>query len=145
MTQVEILELTRRRFVEHMAPFHGWIRSIVNLSAGALTLLVGLQGQYVGPHSKGLWLLRLSWGILASTILTGVFALMSEWRTPLDAGMKLYKVLKDEGVESANRYLADNPIYSPRNSLRAAVPITFFLFCSSVVSIAVFAIWNLGS
>jgi hypothetical protein len=145
MTELEIREIARRRFVEHMAPFHNWIRSIVNLSAGALTLLVGLQGQYVGPHSQGLWLLRLSWGILASTILTGVFALMSEWRTPLDAGMNLWKVLREDGVESANRYLEDNPMYSPRKSLQAAVLATFFLFCFSVVSIAVFAIWNLGS
>ncbi len=139
------LEYVERRLIaEHREPFHNWLRQIITLASGALTLLVGLQSHYIPQHPKGLWLLRLCWGCLAGSVLSGVFSLRSEWQTPLSGAMKLRSIRTTLGEDAAMDYVLANPSIVPDRKFAIATRATFYLFCIAVVSVAIFAVWNLG-
>lgn len=77
--QVEIRRLTDL----HRAAYYAWIRQVVTLSSGSLTLLVGLQKHYLPSTPHNLWLLKSCWGGLTLSILLGVVALYGEAQSPL--------------------------------------------------------------
>lgn len=130
---------------QHREPFNNWLRQLVTLSSGALTLLVGLQGQYVPQHPKGLILLRASWGLLAVAVLAGIVALRGEWQTLLDATFELGRLRQTRGDVAAIASLSTDSSYRPRKTFLVATQVTFWAFAFAVLLLAVFAIWNLGS
>jgi hypothetical protein len=142
---VTLDDVERRLVTQHREPFNNWLRQLVTLSSGALTLLVGLQGQYVPQHAKGLVLLRLSWGFLAVAVLAGIVALRGEWQTPLDATSRLRELRGVHGDAAATASLLADDSYRPRRVFVLATEATFWAFVLAVVSLAAFAMWNLGS
>jgi hypothetical protein len=143
--QVTLDDIERRLIAEHFEPFHNWLRQLVSLSSAALTLLVGLQSHYIPQRPIALWLLRLCWGSLAIVVLAGVVSLRSEWQTPLDAAKALRKERDLLGDEETARRMVHNADHLPRRFSQIAVRCTFWFFVLSVVTLATFAILNLGA
>lgn len=77
--QTEIRRLTEL----HRAAYYGWIRHVVTLASGSLTLLVGLQKHYIPVDAHRLYLLKYCWGGLTLSILLGIVALYGEAQSPL--------------------------------------------------------------
>jgi hypothetical protein len=142
---VTLDDVERRMVTHHREPFNNWLRQIVTLSSGALTLLVGLQSQYVPQHPKGLILLRASWGLLAVAVLAGIVALRGEWQTWLDATSRLRSLRQTRGDAAAAASLSADDSYRPRQIFLVATQATFWAFAFAVLLLATFAIWNLGS
>lgn len=78
--QVEIRRLTDL----HLTAYYAWIRHVVTLSSGSLTLLVGLQKHYIPSSPHELYLLKCCWGGLTLSILLGIVALYGEAQSPLN-------------------------------------------------------------
>jgi hypothetical protein len=129
----------------HREPFNDWLRQLVTLSSGALTLLVGLQSHYIPQHPTALWLLRLCWGSLAIAVLAGVVALRGEWQTPLDAYSALRRMRAIHGDAAAAADLMADSGHSPRPVFDLAVRACFWCFVFSVLTLAVFAILNVAT
>lgn len=142
--EVTLEDIERRLIGFHREPFNNWLRQLVGLSSGALTLLVGLQSHYIPQHPKGLWLLRLCWGCLAIAVLAGVVALRGEWQTPLDAYSDLRWMRHTRGDAAAATDLMTNSGHAPRPVFHRAARATFLCFCVAVLALAAFAVWNLG-
>jgi hypothetical protein len=141
---VTLDDIERRLVEQHIVPFHNWLRQLVSLSSGTLTLLVGLQNHYIPQHPTSLWLLRVCWGCLAIAVLSGLVALRGEWQNPLDAFSALRRKRANHGDAAAAADIEQNSSHAPRFIFRAAVQITFWCFILSVLTLAAFAILNLG-
>lgn len=142
-TSVTLEDVERRLVVEHGKPYYDWLRHVVTLALTALTALVALQGHYVPLQPKVPFLLAAGWVALATTIVTGLFALRSEYATPLAAARNLRTMratLGDAATAArlnANSGILTNPYH--KWAVRAMV----VSFLVALVSICSFAIANL--
>jgi hypothetical protein len=95
-------DVERQLLESHLSSYYSWIKHVVTLSSGSLTLLVALQNSYIPPNVKNLFLLKISFIFLALTILTGIIALYGEAQTPLDA---IYNIRKLRSKKMTKRLL----------------------------------------
>lgn len=127
----------------HLRPYYAWLRQILGLSSGALTLLVALQGSYIPQHPVGLPLLQWCWCLLALTILSVLVALYGESAIPLAAANELRKIWRDQGYTAIVLYLRNNSTTSPSPIYLCSAQIAICSFALSVVAMMSFAILNL--
>jgi hypothetical protein len=78
---VTLDDIERRHMAEHIGPYYEWIRHVVTLATGSLTVLVSLQGHYVPKLPVYPLLLVSAWASLAAAILFGLWALTNSYRT----------------------------------------------------------------
>lgn len=140
---VTLDDVERRLVQEHGKPYYDWLRHVVTLALAALTALVALQGHYVPQQPKLPVLLAIGWAALAVTILSGLFALRSEYATPLAAAKRIRAMRASLGDAATAAHLT-NPGGTPPNkfhgwSVRAMVT----SFIVSLAGICGFAIANL--
>lgn len=96
-TLVTLDDIERRHVDNHTDPYWQWIRLVVSLATGALTVLVSLQGHYVPKAPLMAWLLVGAWAALALSIAAGLMALTWSYRGPLMAADKLRQVRMTHG------------------------------------------------
>jgi hypothetical protein len=140
---VTLDDIERRLVSEHRKPFYEWIRHVVGLSTASLTLLVALQSHYIPNDPKGIWLLAVCWLSLALSVISGVLALRGEYQTPLDAARNLREKRRAHGDAETVAWVARGSGYIPRPIFKWARGVMVCSFLLGVVSIAVFAVWNL--
>lgn len=96
-TLVTLDDIERRHMHNHSDPYWQWIRLVVTLATGTLTVLVSLQGHYVPRSPLLVWLLVAAWAALALSIASGLVALTWSYRGPLVAADKLRQIRQQHG------------------------------------------------
>ncbi|MHB8947534.1 MAG: hypothetical protein ACYC4S_00535 [Rhodoferax sp.] len=94
---VTLDDIERRHVSNHHDPYWQWVRLVVSLATGALTVLVTLQGHYVPKAPLMPWMLVFAWGALALSIAAGLLALTWAHRGPLTAASNLRKIRNQHG------------------------------------------------
>jgi hypothetical protein len=94
---VTVDDVIRRHWLEHEAPYYGWIRQVVTLATAALTATVALQGHYVPKQPAWPWLLALTWAALALSVATGLAALRYQYRSRQDTANALLEMKAQRG------------------------------------------------
>lgn len=140
---VTLDDIDRRLTQEHREPYYQWIKHLVNLSSGALTLLVSLQNTYLPKHPQGIFLLKGCWISLAIAILFGLLTLYGESQSCLDAANDLRRKRRTLGDERAALLLSQEDGYMPRRIFRLSYSATVLGFASATVLLVLFAVWNL--
>ncbi len=136
-------DVERRLVGEHRKPYYDWLRHVVTLALAALTTLVALQGHYVPQKPVFPFLLAIGWAALALTIVSGLFALRSEFATHLQAAKRIRELRATRGDEFAANSLNNNLGTLPHLSHRWAVRVMVATFLVALVAICAFAICNL--
>lgn len=94
---VTLDDLERRHMANHLEPYWGWVRLVLSLATGALTLLVSLQGHYVPKQPVHPWLLVLAWVLLVLSVVAGLWALRWSHMGPLVAARNLRRLRRKAG------------------------------------------------
>ena len=137
-------EDVERRLIEiHRNAYYSWIRQVVTLSAGALTILVVLQNNYVPANPQALLLLKACWVGLALSILAGVVALFGEAQTPLDAVNEIRTDRRSLGDQATAAKLIKNSGTMPRKRYIFAQKILYYTFATSLLLLCAFAVLNI--
>ena len=136
-------DVERRLVGEHHKPYYDWLRHVVTLALAALTTLVALQGHYVPQKPVAPLLLAIGWASLALTIVFGLFALRSEYTTPLAAARRIREMRAQSGDQRAAIALNKNSGTPPNPFHKWAVRAMVGAFLLALTSICTFAIANL--
>jgi hypothetical protein len=139
---VKLDDIERRLVKVHRKPFHDWIRQIVTLSSGGLTLLVGLRGNYVPHDPKALWTLYVCWISLATCILSGVVCLAYEWRIPLLAAKHVRDMRIEQGEAATIQHVQTHVGPPVPGIAKWSSILTFCSFCVAVIALTAFALLN---
>lgn len=143
-TPTESLDLGLREWIKDNYEAHTeWVRHVVTLCSGGLTLLVSLQNTYVPQHPRSAWLLMVCWASLALATLCGVVALYSRAQATADAGNEEISLRREVGDLEAYRRLVSQPGHRVRWYFPLASKGLFVLFVASLVSLTLFACLNL--
>lgn len=140
---VTVEDIERRLVGEHRKPYFDWLRLVVTLALAALTTLVALQGHYVPQNPVAPYLLAVGWVALALTIVAGLFALRSEYATPLAAAREIRSARSALGDQAAAAEITRNPGTGPSPFHKWAVRAMVACFLTALGSICTFAIVNL--
>ncbi len=140
---MSVNDLINHHIEGHYGPFYAWIRHVVTLSSGTLTVLVALQSHYVPKDPLYLWLLQCCWVSLVLSILTGVVALQGEWQTRLDIAQRIQGVLVEKGEDHAIKMIIHSPGTSPGSVFLFAKQCTFPLYAFALFLLVSFSISNL--
>jgi hypothetical protein len=142
---VTLDDIESRHLVDHRKPYYDWLRHLVTLCIGTLTVLVALQGHYVPLHPKLLWALALCWAALTATIFLGILVLRAEYLLPLDAVRKIQVSRASIGDRATENLISRGGLQvSPPWHHRWAVRLMLALFFLALLSLCVFAISNIG-
>jgi hypothetical protein len=140
---VTLDDIERRLLAEHGKPYYDWLRHLVTLALAALTTLVAVQGHYVPQQPKAAVLLAIGWACLAATIVAGLFALRSEYATPLAVARCIRTMRATMGDAATATQLTNKPGTLPNPYHKWAVRTMVGAFLFAQVSICTFAIVNL--
>lgn len=142
---IDDLEEVRRGLLrDHRPGYYGWLRQIVTLSFGSLTFLVLLQKNYIPENPQYLWLLLVSWGLLALSVLSGVLALSGEFQIHLDAEHYLGKVVSQ--LRKGGHLDSPIPtILEPRPIFQISNRLTISCFLSALLFLTLFASININN
>ncbi|MDF7808396.1 hypothetical protein P4E94_13155 [Pontiellaceae bacterium B12219] len=113
-----------------------WIKQILTLSVGSLTILIGLRNQIAPGIPQASIILQISWFLFAASIVLSLFALQGQhillFHTAQDC-LNAVKSGMDKGAGSV----------SIPNKYRICGQITPWVFVSAIVSLTLFGILNL--
>ena len=126
----------------HRKLYYSWIRQIVTLSFGSLTLLVLLQNTYIGPSPKLIWLLLTSWALFAVTVLSGLLTLYGESHGHLEFA-NVMKAIAAKIRHTGSDYSFGGS-YKIRPIFDVAYHITIFCFLAAIICLTFFASINLS-
>lgn len=136
--------LVKRASDKHHKPYYDWIRNVITLSVAALTSLVALQQSYIPKEPKFIWMLALSWLGFLCTILTGIYALRSEFMSYLDSIDTLNRMRKEKGEARAILEIQRTGLTAkPNRWHRLAVMIMQWSFVIALFGLSMFAVLNL--
>jgi hypothetical protein len=141
---VTLDDIELRLLLEHVKPHYDWIRHVVSLCTGSLTLLVSLQTHYVPKAPRSLWLLALCWLLLAGSVFSGLVPLRAEDQTPLDAAKDVRRMRRELGDEETAARLTRNSGFAPRPIFTWARRTMIMSFSAGIAVLTTFAILNLG-
>lgn len=136
-------DIERRLIGEHRKPYYDWLRHVVTLALAALTTLVALQGHYVPQKPAFPFFLAIGWAALALTIVSGLFALRSEYSTPLLAARRIREMRAIQGDHFTAISLNKNSSTMPNSMHKWSVGTMVTSFLVALTSICAFAIANL--
>lgn len=140
---VTLDDIERRHVQNHSEPYWQWIRLVVSLATGALTVLMSLQGHYVPKAALWPWLLVLAWGALALAIASGLAALMWAHRGPLMAAYQLRQMRQRHGDVTATAWLLGRHSTSVPASHKWSVRVMTASFLCALLALCVFSAVNL--
>jgi len=111
-----------------------WQRNILTLSAGALALLVSLQGQFVTMGSVAVWSLQCAWVLLAIAIILSLIGA---------SGLhNLYFRMAEDLIRarmSGSSGFVDAIIPEPQRTCAKLAP---WFFAVSMLLVCYFGVWN---
>lgn len=149
MVQVErkivtLDDIQRRHVDNHKEPYYAWIRQVVSLATGALTLLLGLQGHYVPLKPQVPVVLAVAWVSLALTVVFGLIALRWSYRAPMAAAEDLRRARRDLGDEKVVQWVRSGQL-SARvpASHRWSVRLMTASFIIALIAMCAFSVVNL--
>ena len=143
-TEATVEDVILRLTHSHLEPYYNWLRQILGLSSGALTLLVSLQGTYIPAHPLGLPLLQLCWGSLAASVVASLLALYGGSAIPLGAANHLRRLVASKGREFATKYMREKGSAMPPRIYTWSKATATLCFAIAVVLMASFAMINLS-
>lgn len=145
--EVTLDDIERRLVLEYGEKRYNWHRQLVTLSSGGLTLLVSFQSNYVPEHPDFIIFLKLCWGALAISILSGVLALVGAAQTPLDLAVSLRRRRESYGDGETVRFLNETNGIPQRERIpyQVAERLLVGSFVLALLSLSVFAILNIGN
>ncbi|MCE5310754.1 MAG: hypothetical protein LLG20_24200 [Acidobacteriales bacterium] len=133
------LKQTRKSMARYQKQKYNWIRFLLTLAAGALTLLVSLQGNYTLHSNTAAFLLRTAWASIGLSVLIGPIVLQGE--------VHLAKLRAAYVLEQLENLAADKTpepfrwMHLPK--LYAACETLFYaMLLTSVTALTLFAIVN---
>lgn len=136
--------LIKRASDRHHKPYYDWIRNVITLSVAALTSLVALQQSYIPKEPKFIWMLALCWIALLCTILSGIYALRSEFMSYLDSIDTLNRMRRNKGEAMAALEIQRSGLTAkPNRWHRLAVKIMQWSFVLALCALSMFAVLNL--
>lgn len=117
------------------------LRSILGLSSASLTILVGLQSQFVPQQPRLLFLLQLSWVLLAVAIVLALFGVAGLHHLRFRFAEKLIDQALIREMRAAGRRGIYVPIPQPWRTCGRCAPWAFVL---AMVCLCVFGVANIG-
>ncbi len=114
-----------------------WLRHILTLSLGSLTLLVALQNQFLPAAPQALFLLKLSWILFAASIILALFALAGNHLLQFHTAREYFRAAKSQETNVVRR----TEIPEPYKTIGRIVP---WVFVAAVVALTCFGIVNLN-
>lgn len=141
--QATFADVEHRLIGIHRTAYYAWIRHVVTLASGALTVLVALQNSYIPDNPQGLELLIMCWVGLVLSILLGVVALFGEALTPLDCVRELREVRRHYGDNVAAEWFERDVGKNPRKGFLYAQKALPWFFVGALSCLCAFAIQNL--
>jgi hypothetical protein len=115
---------------------YAWLRYLIGLASGALTVLVALQGKT--PPSTGGIALKVTWVALGSGILLGALSLFGEVRT---ARAMVRLLVKQKNQPEYRPGDPPSPIVVPPSRvLKWSERLCYCSFVVAVISLVVFAL-----
>jgi hypothetical protein len=136
-------DLEKRHIESHYQPYFDWIRHVVSLSVAALTALISLQGSYLPIDPVLPILLAACWAALLSTILLGILALRTQYKTPLAAAQKIQNQRRAHGDFYAASQVKRGQFHKPPRYHYWVVRLMVLSFVFALSSLCIFAIANL--
>jgi len=121
---------------EATTEYYAWLKQILTLASGSLTVLVALRNQILPADPKAILLLQLSWLLFAAAIILALFALRGQHILLFHTARDLYQAATNPKIEKVGMTTAPK-IYS---KIGQATP---WIFVSAVVALALFGIVNL--
>jgi len=86
---LQLTAMEKQLLDEHHTNYYQWMKHLVTLSSGGLTILVSLRSSYIPDSPIGLWLLSGCWLLLCLSLLSGLYALYGQAASPLEAASRL--------------------------------------------------------
>jgi len=117
--------------------YYAWLRQILTLSSGSLTVLVSFRNQILPSYPKAIVLLQLSWFLFAVSIVLVLFALRGHHILLFHAAHDYYQAAIAQKKDTVQETKVPG-IYS---KFGIAVP---WVFVSAVVALTLFGIVNLN-
>lgn len=137
-------ELAKQLNDKHYKPYFDWIRNVITLSVAALTSLVALQQSYIPKEPKLIWVLALCWIALLLTILSGIYALRSEFTSRLESFNALNRMRREMGDAMAAQEIRRRGLVAkPPRMHYVAVRVMLWAFVSALCALSMFAVSNL--
>jgi hypothetical protein len=102
---VTLDDIERRHIESHSDPYWQWIRLVVSLATGSLTVLMSLQGHYIPKAPLWPWLLVIAWAAHVLAIASGLLALTWAHRGPLMAEHRLRQMRQQHGDMAATAWV----------------------------------------
>lgn len=146
MTQKDVTfeDIERRLLKIHRTAYYSWIRQVVMLAAGCLTVLVSLRNSYYPANLPVPLLLKACWAGLGLSILLGLVALRGEAQTALDAIVNMHNIRDNCGDRRAAHMINQNLLTTSQKSRYIYAARAFYLsFALSLLCLSLFAILNL--
>jgi hypothetical protein len=131
---------------EHHNYYYQWMKHLVTLSSGGLTILVSMRNSYIPDSPTALWLLSGCWLLLCLSLLSGLMALYGQAASPLDAALRLKTSRKNEGdLKTLAQAMYGGFVIFPHKIYRYAYFGATLFFGIALVSLLCFAVMNRGS
>ena len=128
-------DVIENAMAEGTRAYFAWLRTILTLSSGSITLLVSLKGQFVPAEPLALWLLKSSWGLLAAAVVLSLLGIRGEHRLHLSAAREV------ERARMAGQRLVHTPVERLAQRCGSAAP---WAFVGAMITLAAFGIANVG-
>jgi len=116
--EVRPVDIARRLRKESNDSFFSWVKLVVTLSSGILSILIAFKNNYVPENPQFLIILSLGFSLYVVTIFSGLVILHSEAQTKLDAANNILDILGTKGEQEAikdinkrNGQTISRPIY----------------------------------
>lgn len=135
-------DIEKKLLKEHWSGYYNWVRQIVSLSAGALTLTISLQKLYIPDKPSGLWLLQFSWLCLILSLYLGLLVLYGEVQVPLDNLNELRQLRAQNGDRETGISILEFPFFKVRSIYRIAYLLMASSFSLALLLLSLFAIFN---
>jgi hypothetical protein len=116
--------------------YFAWMKQILNLSSGSLTILIALRSQLAPGTQKATILLQISWILFALSIVLSLFALQGHHLLLIHTAQDLIQSAKAQKTNSAGFV----PYPTARRKIGQIVP---WIFVSAIVFLTLFGIVNL--
>ncbi|MCD0459942.1 hypothetical protein [Roseiconus lacunae] len=116
--------------------YFAWLRQILTISSGSLTLLIALRTKFVPAEPRCLLLLQIAWVLLAMTVLASLLALGGYQKLFLRSA-SILKNMQETGIRY-NSYLV---VPQPYRFFGTLAP---YAFAASLTCLCIFGVTNLS-
>ena len=118
--------------------YYAWLKQILTLASGSLTVLIALRNQILPEHPQYLILLQISWILFALAIVLALFALRGHHILLFHTAQDFRQAATSQSSDTVAGMTKAPDIYTRFGQI---VPL---VFVSAVVALSLFGILNLS-